>query len=42
MDERITLDGNGIETVDRFSYLRGVLSTEGVIQKAVISRIRSA
>ena len=42
VDERITLDGNGIETLGRFFYLRNVLSTKGVVQEAVNSRMRSA
>ena len=42
LDERITLGGDDIETVDRFSCLGDVLSTEGRVQKAVTSRIRSA
>ena len=42
LEERITLDKDDIETVDRFSYLGDVLSTEGGAQKAVTSRIRSA
>ena len=40
-DEMITLDGDNIEVVDRFSYLGDVISMEGA-QEAVISRIRSA
>ena len=38
----ITLDGDNIEVVDRFSYLGDVISTEGDAQEAVTSRIRSA
>ena len=40
-DKMITLDGDNIEVVDRFSYLGDVISTEGA-QEAVTSRIRSA
>ena len=42
VDERITIDGDGIETVDRFSYLKDVLSTERGGQQTVTFRIRSA
>ena len=42
MDERKTLDGNDIETVGTFSYLRDILSTEEGVQEAVTSRIRFA
>ena len=38
----ITLDGDNIEVVDRFSYLGDVISTERGAQEAVTSRIRSA
>ena len=41
-DKMITLDGDNIEVVDRFSYLGDVISTEGGAQEAVTSRIRSA
>ena len=41
-DKMITLDGDNIEVMDRFSYLGDVSSTEGGVQKAVTSRIRSA
>ena len=41
-DKMITLDGDNIEVVDRFSYLVDVISTEGGAQETVISRIRSA
>ena len=37
----INLDGDNIEVVNRFSYLRYVLSAEGGAQEAVTSRIRS-
>ena len=42
MEEMITLDGNNIEIVERFSYFGDVLSSEGVVRDAVTSRIRSA
>ena len=42
VDERMILDGNDIETVGRFSYLRDILSTEREVQETVTSRIRSA
>ena len=38
----ISLDGDNIEVVDRFSYLGDVISTEGGVQEPVTSRIRSA
>ena len=41
-DNMISLDGDNIEVVDRFSYLGDVVSTEGGAQEAVTSRIRSA
>ena len=41
-DKMITLDGDNIEVVDRFSYLGNVISTERGAQEAVTSRIRSA
>ena len=41
-DKLISLDGDNIEVVDRFSYLGDVISTEGGAQEAVTSRIRSA
>ena len=41
-DKTTNLDGDNIEVVDRFSYLRDVFSAEGGAQKAVTSRIRSA
>ena len=41
-DKMISLDGDNIEVVDRFSYLGDGISTEGGAQKAVTSRIRSA
>ena len=41
-DNMISLDGDNIEVVDRFSYLCDVISTEGGAQEAVTSRIRSA
>ena len=41
-DNMISLDGDNIEVVDRFSYLGDVISTEGGAQEAVTSRIRSA
>ena len=41
-DKMITLDGDNIEVVDRFSYLGDVISREGGAQEAVTSRIRSA
>ena len=42
LDKRISLDGDDIEIVDRFPYLGDVVSTEGGVQEAVTSRIRSA
>ena len=41
-DKMISLDGDNIEVMDRFSYLGDVISTEGGAQEAVTSRIRSA
>ena len=41
-DKMISLDGDNIEVVDKFSYLGDVISTEGGAQEAVTSRIRSA
>ena len=41
-DNMISLDGDNIEVVDRFSYLGDVISTEGGAQEAVTSRIRLA
>ena len=41
-DKMITLDGDNIEVVDRFSYLGDVISTEGGAQEVVTSRIRPA
>ena len=41
-DKMITLDGDNIEVVDRFSYLGDVISTKKEAQEAVTSRIRSA
>ena len=41
-DKMINLDGDDIKVVNRFSYLGDVLSTEGVAQEAVTSKIRSA
>ena len=41
-DKMISLDGDSIEVVDRFSYLGDVISAEGGAQEAVTSRIRSA
>ena len=41
-DKMITLDGDNIEMVGRFSYLGDVISTEGGAQEAVASRIRLA
>ena len=38
----MVLDGDDIEKVDKFCYVGDVLSTEGGVQEAVISRIRSA
>jgi len=40
-DDRVTLDGNDLEMVDRFPYLGDVLSSAGVVQEAVTARIRS-
>ena len=41
-DKMITLGGDIIEVVDRFSYLGDVISTKGGAQEAATSRIRSA
>ena len=41
-DKMISLDGDNIEVMDRFSYLGDVISTEEGAQEAVTSRIRSA
>ena len=41
-DKMISLDGDNIEVVDRFSYLGDVISTKKGAQEAVTSRIRSA
>ena len=41
-NKMISLDGDNIEVVDRFSYLGDVISTEGGAQEAVTSRNRSA
>ena len=41
-DKMITLDGDNIEVVERFSYFGDVISIEGGAQEAVTSRIRSA
>ena len=41
LDERVTLDGDDIKTVDRFSHLGDVLCLEEGIQEAVISTIKS-
>ena len=41
-DKMITLVGDNIEVVDRFSYLGDVISTKKGAQEAVTSRIRSA
>ena len=41
-DKMISVDGDNLEVVDRFSYLGDVISTEGGAQEAVTSRIRSA
>ena len=42
LDKRITLDRNDAETVDRFSYLKDVFSTEERVQEAITSRKKSA
>jgi len=42
LEERLTMDGDDIEIVDKFSYLGDVLSTEGGVHEAMIARIRSA
>ena len=39
---RLTMDGDDIEIVDKFSYLGDVLSTERGVHEAIIARIRSA
>ena len=41
-DKMITLDGDNVEVVDRFSYLGEVISTVKGAQEAVTSRNRSA
>ena len=41
-DNMISLDGDNIEVVDRFSYLGDVICMEGGAQEAVTSKIRSA
>ena len=41
-DKMITLDGDNIQVVDRFSYLGDVISIEQGAPEAVTSRIRSA
>jgi len=40
-DERVTLDGDDLEVVDRFSCFGDVLSSAGGMQEAVTARIRS-
>jgi len=40
-NERVTLDGDDLEVVDRFPYLGDVLSSAGGVQEAVTARIRS-
>jgi len=42
LEERLTMDGDDIEIVDKFPYLGDVLSTEGGVHEAIIARIRSA
>jgi len=42
LEERLTVDGDDIEFVDKFPYLGDVLSTEGGVHEAIIARIRSA
>jgi len=39
-DERVTLDGNDLEVVDKFPYLGDVLSSAEGVQEAVTARIR--
>ena len=41
-DKMISLDGDNVEVVDRFSYLGDVISTKGGAEEAVTSIIRSA
>ena len=41
-DQRITLNQNDTETVDKFSHFRKILITEEKVQETAISRIRSA
>ena len=41
LNERVTLDGDDIKTVDRFSHLGDVLYLEEGIQEAVTSTIKS-
>ena len=41
-DKMISLDGDSIEVVNRFSNPGDVISTEGGAQEAVTSRIRLA
>jgi len=40
-DERVTLDSDDLEVVDKFPYLGDVLSSAGGVQEAVTARIRS-
>jgi len=40
-DERVTLDGDNLEVVDRFPYHGDILSSAGGVQEAVTARIRS-
>jgi len=41
LEERLTMDGDDIEIVEKFPYLGDVSSTEGV-HEAIIARIRFA
>ena len=36
----IKLDGDNLEVVDEFCYLRDMLNSEGSVQDAVITRLR--
>jgi len=40
-NERVTLDGNDLEAVDRFPNLGDVVSSAGGVRKAVMARIQS-
>jgi len=42
MEERLTIDGDNVEIVDKFPYLGDVLSTKGGVHEAINAWIRSA